>query len=86
MKSIYPAKRYQDLKVLMNIFQGEGEGGVVRSGMMVLGTEQFHTTFCCTISMFPCVPVLTFYNLIVLISSHSMWHITTTILLSFPSC
>ena len=95
MKPIYPAKRYQDMKVLINIyFKGrdegresrEGEGGVVRIGMMVVGTD-----ICCTISMFPS-PVCQslFYHVIVLFSSHSMWHITgcedmTTILLSFPS-
>jgi len=44
MKPIYPAKRYHDMKGLINIyFKGresrEGEGGVVRSGMMEVGTE-----------------------------------------------
>jgi len=44
MKPIYPAKRYQDMKVLINIYfkgreSGEGEGGVVRIGMMVVRTE-----------------------------------------------
>ena len=40
MKSIYPAKRYQDMKVLINIyFKGKGKGEVVRSRMMVVGTE-----------------------------------------------
>jgi len=43
MKPIYPAKRYQ-VKLLINIYfkgreSGEGEGGVERSGMMVVRTE-----------------------------------------------
>jgi len=42
MKLIYPAKRYQ-VKVLINIYfkwreSREGEGGVVRSGIMMVGT------------------------------------------------
>ena len=47
MKPIYPAKRYQDMKVLMNTYfkvreegreSGEVGGGVVRSGVVV-GTD-----------------------------------------------
>ena len=48
MELIYPAKRYQDMKVLMNTYfkdrdegreSGEGEGGVVRSGVVVAGSD-----------------------------------------------